>query len=80
MAMFTFFGHSSNLMSLFSQGGNKQQLGDLRLLHAQYIIRPDSEQTTDELISFLFHKVCKQFSNNLNQRYVTVIEYAYQDL
>lgn len=29
--------------------GNKQQLGGLRLSHAESIIQPDAEQTTDDL-------------------------------
>lgn len=69
MAMFTFFGHSSNLMILHKVG-NKQQLGGLRLLHAEYIIQPDAEQTTDDSeLNYIFGKICKQFINGLNPRY-----------
>lgn len=45
--MFTFFGQSSNQMVLHKVG-NKQQLGGLRFSHAEYIIQPDTEQTTDD--------------------------------
>lgn len=54
MAMFTFFGHSSNLMVLHKLG-NKQQLGGLRLSHAEAIIQPDAEQPTDDSqINYIF--------------------------
>lgn len=56
MAMFTFFGHSSNLMVLHKVG-NKQQLGGLRLSHAESIIQPDTEQPTDDSeLNYIFVK------------------------
>jgi len=69
MAMFTFFGHSSNLMVLHKLG-NKQQLGGLRLSHAESIIQPDAEQPTDdsEINYIFFCKVCKQFINNFKSK------------
>lgn len=70
MAMFTFFGHSSNLMVLHKLG-NKQQLVGLRLSHAESI-QPDVEEPMDDLeinYIFFFCKVCKQFINRLNPRY-----------
>jgi len=70
MAMFTFFGHSSNLMVLHKLG-NKQQLGGLRLSHAESIIQPDAEQPTDDLeINYIFFvKSASNLSTILNPRY-----------
>lgn len=69
MAMFTFFGQSSNQMVLHKVG-NKQQLGGLRFSHAEYIIQPDTEQTTDDSeLNDIFCSVCKQFISGLNPRH-----------
>lgn len=55
--MFTFFGHSSNLMVLHKVG-NKQPFGGLRLSHAESTIQPDAEQPTeDSQLNYNF--VCK---------------------
>lgn len=67
--MFTFFGQSSNQMVLHKVG-NKQQLGGLRFSHAEYIIQPDTEQTTDDSeLNDIFCRVCKQFIIGLNPRH-----------
>ena len=81
MAMFTFFGHSSNWMVLHKVG-NKQQLGGLRVSHAESIIQPDAEQPTDD--SQLIISVFVNSASNLTilvqvMNYVTIIEFAYQD-
>lgn len=51
--------------------GNKQQLGGLRLSHAESIIQPDAEQPTDDLeINYIFFvKSASNLSTILNPRY-----------
>lgn len=59
--MFTFFGHSSNWMVLQQGRQRTAARGGLRLSHAEYIIQPDTEQTTDD--SELNYAFVKSASN-----------------
>lgn len=78
--MLTFFGRSSNSM-VWHKVGDKQQLGGLRLSHAESIIHPDAEQPTDDTTNFYFIFLsASNLSKVLIREYVTVTEFAYQDI
>lgn len=80
--MFTFFGHSSNLM-VVHMVGNKQLIGGLRWSHAESIIQADLGQPTDDSqLNYMFVKPASNLTTVSIQvmNYVTIIEFAYQEM